>query len=47
LGWLAVLLVVALLAVLAHAGSVRADLQEHRGPSLLADPAFVLAQSAE
>ena len=47
LGWLAVLLVVALLTVLAHAGSVRSDLREHREPSLLNDPAFVLARSAE
>ena len=47
LGWLAVLLVVALLTVLAHAASVRPDQLEHRGPSLLTDPAFVLAKSAE
>lgn len=44
LGWLAVLLVVALLTVLAHAGSVRSDQREHREPSLLTDPAYVLAQ---
>lgn len=47
LGWLAVLLVVALLTVLAHASSVRSDQLEHRGPSLLTDPAFVLEKSAE
>ena len=44
LGWLAVLLVAALLTVLAHAGSVRAAEGEHREPSLLTDPAYVLAQ---
>ena len=44
LGWLAVLLVAALLTVLAHAGSVRAGQGEHREPSLLTDPAYVLAQ---
>ena len=47
LGWLAVLLVVVLLTVLAHAASVRSDQLEHREPSLLTDPAFVLARSAE
>lgn len=47
LGWLAVLLIAALLTVLAHAGSVRSDQLEHRGPSLLTDPAFVIAKSAE
>ncbi|MCY4664444.1 MAG: hypothetical protein OXC00_07250 [Acidimicrobiaceae bacterium] len=44
LGWLAVLLVAVLLAVLAHAGSVRSGQAEHREPSLLTDPAYVLAQ---
>ena len=44
LGWLAVLLVAALLTVLAHAGSVRAGEEGHREPSLLTDPAYVLAQ---
>jgi hypothetical protein len=47
LGWLAVLLVAVLLTVLAHAASVHSDQLEHREPSLLTDPAFVLAQSAE
>ena len=47
LGWLAVLLVVALLTVLAHAASVRSDQLEHRESSLLTDPAFVIARSAE
>ncbi|MYB27954.1 MAG: hypothetical protein F4X38_02335 [Acidimicrobiaceae bacterium] len=47
LGWLAVLLVAALLTVLAHAGSVRSGQGEHREPSLLSDPAFVIAKSAE
>ena len=47
LGWLAVLLVVVLLTVLAHAASVRSDQLEHRESSLLTDPAFVLAKSAE
>ncbi len=47
LGWLAVLLVVVLLTVLAHAASVRSDQLEHRESSPLADPAFVLARSAE
>lgn len=44
LGWLAVLLVAALLTVLAHAGSVRSGQAEHREPSLLTDPAYVLAE---
>ena len=44
LGWLAVLLVAVLLTVLAHAGSVRSGQGEHREPSLLTDPAYVLAQ---
>ena len=47
LGWLAVLLVAVLLTVLAHAASVRSDQLEHRGPSLLTDPAFVIARTAE
>lgn len=44
LGWLAVLLVVALFAVLAHAANVRVGQQELGEPSLLTDPAYVLAQ---
>ena len=47
LGWLAVLLVAVLLTVLAHAASVHSDRLEHRESSLLTDPAFVLARSAE
>ena len=44
LGWLAVLLIAVLLAVLAHAASVRSGQGEHREPSLFTDPAYVLAQ---
>lgn len=44
LGWLAVLLVVVLFAVLAHAANVRGGQLEHGEPSLLTDPAYVLAQ---
>ena len=44
LGWLAVLLIAVLLTVLAHAGSVRSGQAEHPEPSLLTDPAYVLAQ---
>lgn len=44
LGWLAVLLAAALLTVLAHAANVRASEGEYREPSLLVDPAYVLAQ---
>ena len=44
LGWLAVLLIAVLLTVLAHAGSVHSGQAEHREPSLLTDPAYVLAQ---
>jgi hypothetical protein len=47
MGWLAVLIIAVLLTVLAHAGSVRSHQQEHRGPSLLTDPAYVIAKSAE
>lgn len=47
LGWLAVLLVAVLLTVLAHAANVRSDQFEHRESSPLADPAFVIAKSAE
>ena len=47
LGWLAVLLIAVLLTVLAHAANVRAGSGEHREPSLLADPAYVVAESAE
>lgn len=41
LGWLAVLLVAALLTVLAHAGSVRSGQAEHREPSPVTDSAYV------
>ena len=47
LGWLAVLLVAVLLTVLAHAANVRAGAGEHREPSLLADPAYVVAELSE
>ncbi|MCY4424435.1 MAG: hypothetical protein OXC06_15345 [Acidimicrobiaceae bacterium] len=47
LGWLAVLLIAALVTVLAHAGSVRSDQMGHREPSLGVDPAYVLAKHAE
>lgn len=47
LGWLAVLLVAVLLTVLAHAANVRAGEGEHREPSLLTDPAYVIAELAE
>ena len=47
LGWLAVLLIAVLLTVLAHAGSVHPDQREHPEPSLLTDPAYVIAKSAE
>lgn len=47
LGWLAVLLVAVLLTVLAHAANVRAGESEHREPSLLTDPAYVIAELAE
>ena len=46
LGWLAVLLVAVLLAVLAHAAGVRSDQREHREPSLSSDPAYVVADPA-
>ena len=44
LGWLAVLLVAVLLAVLAHAASVRSDLREHREPPSVEEPAIALVQ---
>jgi len=44
LGWLAVLLVAVLLAVLAHAASVRPDLSEHREPSSVVEPAIALME---
>ena len=47
LGWLAVLLVAVLLTVLAHAANVRAGEGEHREPSLLTDPAYVIAELSE
>ena len=45
LGWLAVLLVAVLLAVLAHAASMRSDLSQHREPPSVAEPALLLAPS--
>ena len=47
MGWLAVLLIAALVTVLAHAGSVRSDQMGHREPSLGVDPAYVLSKHAE
>lgn len=44
LGWLAVLLVAVLLAVLAHAASVRSDPRQHREPPSVAEPAIVLVE---
>lgn len=44
LGWLAVLLVAVMLAVLAHAASVRSDLAQHREPPSAVEPAIVLVE---
>jgi len=44
LGWLAVLLVAALLTVLVHAASMRPGHAEHLEPPLLTNPAQALAQ---